>query len=108
MEMETVMNTEVKPQMETPSERARRVLGKGIRKKRFRRLKNWEVKNRYMLGLMFADDIKVSDLAERIGVSPRTVQAWIYEGRLPKDDNIEKVCEVLRCPEDILFREIKQ
>lgn len=93
--------------METASERARRVLGKGIRKKRFRRLKTWEIKNRYMLGLMFADDIKVSDLAERIGVSARTVQAWIYEGRIPKDENIEKVCEILKCPEDILFCELK-
>ncbi|KAB3529255.1 helix-turn-helix domain-containing protein [Alkaliphilus serpentinus] len=93
--------------METAAERARRVLGKGIRKKRFRRLKKWEVKNRYMLGLMFADDIKVSDMAERIGVSPRTVQAWIYEGRIPKDKNIEKICKELDCPEDILFRELK-
>ncbi|SCY64853.1 helix-turn-helix domain-containing protein [Alkaliphilus peptidifermentans] len=93
--------------METASERARRVLGKGIRKKRFRRLKKWEVKNRYMLGLMFADDIKVSDMAERIGVSPRTVQAWLYEGRIPKDENIEKICKELNCPEEILFRDVK-
>lgn len=93
--------------METPAERARRVLGKGIRKKRFRRLKTWEVKNRYMLGLMFAEDIKVSDLAEMVGVSPRTVQAWIYEGRVPNIENIEKVCKILNCPEEILFRDLK-
>lgn len=91
---------------ETLQERARRVLGKGIRKKRFRRLKSWEVKNRYMLGLMFADDIKVSDMAERLGVSPRTVQAWIYEGRIPSDKNIKKVCKELNCPEEILFRDL--
>lgn len=93
--------------MESASERARRVLGKGIRKKRFRRLKTWEIKNRYMLGLMFAEDIKVSDLAERMGVSPRSVQAWIYEGRIPKEENIEKVCEILRCPAEILFCELR-
>lgn len=64
-------------------ERARSVLSKGVRKKRFRRLKSWDVKNRFLLGLLFAEDIKISDFAGMMGVSHRAVNAWIYEGTLP-------------------------
>ena len=30
-----------------------------------------------------ANDIKLSQLAEELGVSSRSVSAWVYEGRVP-------------------------
>ncbi|MFC6231633.1 hypothetical protein ACFQI7_27965 [Paenibacillus allorhizosphaerae] len=87
------------------SERARAVLSKGIRKKRFRRLRSWEVKNRYLLGLLFAEDLKISDFAEQLGASHRAVNAWIYEGVLPGRERRKKAADILRCPEEVLFME---
>lgn len=87
-------------------ELARRYLGKGIRKKRFRRASVWKVKNRILYGLMFTEDIKVSDLADMIGVSNRTVQAWIYEGRKPSEENISKAAEILKVSPHVLFMEV--
>lgn len=102
MKMSDLNNIE---KLEELREHARKYLGKGIRKKRFRRLKKWKVINRYLYGLMFAEDIKVSDMAEFIGVTPRTVGRWIYEGSIPNEDNMRKVSEVLQAPSNILFNE---
>ncbi len=85
---------------------SKKFLGKGIRKKRFRRaLKSWNVINRYLYGLMFSEDIKVSDLAEMIGVHPRTVQRWIFEGGMPKEETTDKISDILNAPKHILFNE---
>lgn len=91
--------------LEQLREQARKYLGKGIRKKRFRRLKKWKVVNRYLYGLMFTEDIKVSDMADFVGVTPRTVDRWIYEGSMPNEENVKKVCEVLQAPSTVLFNE---
>jgi len=102
IEMSEINNVE---KLEQLREQALKYLGKGIKKKRFRRLKKWKVINRYLYGLMFAEDIKVSDMAEFVGVTPRTVGRWIYEGSIPNEENIDKVCEVLRAPSNVLFNE---
>ncbi len=85
---------------------SQRYLGKGIRKKRFRRkLKSWNIINRYLYGLMFSEDIKVSDMAEMVGVHERTVQRWIFEGGIPKEETKEKVSKILNAPKHVLFNE---
>jgi len=53
-------------------------------------------------------DLKLSDFAEMVGVNPRTVQAWVFEGREPNDENREKICKLLVYPEEILFYDIRK
>lgn len=85
---------------------SKKFLGKGIKKKRFRRkLKSWNIVNRYLYGLMFSEDIKVSDMAELVGVHERTVQRWIFEGGIPKEETMDKISEILNAPKHILFNE---
>lgn len=79
---------------------------KGGSKKSFRRLSTWNIENRIMYGIMYSKDIKVSDLAERVGVTSRTVQRWLFEGSVPNEENQIKCVEILGYPKEILFYDI--
>ncbi|MFW6027103.1 MAG: hypothetical protein ACOCRX_12275 [Candidatus Woesearchaeota archaeon] len=79
---------------------------KGGSKKNFRSLKKWNVENKILYGIMYSHNLPVSDLAEIIGVSPRSVQAWLFEGRMPKEKSRKKICELFDYPEDIIFYDI--
>lgn len=83
----------------------RKYLGKGVRVKRFRRPTRCQIRNRVLLAVLMANDIKLSQLAEELGVSSRSVSAWVYEGRVPGKNNLEKACSYLGYPRHILFRE---
>lgn len=83
----------------------RKYLGKGVRVKRFRRPTRCQIRNRVLLAILMANDIKLSQLAEELGVSSRSVSAWVYEGRVPGKQNLEKACSYLGYPRHILFRE---
>ena len=61
----------------------RKYLGQGVRVKRFRRPKRSQIRNRVLLAVLMAKDIKLSKLAEELSVSSRSVSAWVYEGRMP-------------------------
>ena len=39
--------------------------------------------------------ISLEDLAQRVGVGNNTVDAWMYHGARPSDDNLEKTAQVL-------------
>ncbi|MGV2686424.1 helix-turn-helix domain-containing protein, partial [Clostridium perfringens] len=82
----------------------RKYLGKGVRGKRFRRPTRCQIRNRVLLAVLMANDIKLSQLAEELGVSSRSVSAWVYEGRVPGKNNLEKACDYLGYPRHILFR----
>lgn len=81
---------------------------KGGKKKAFRRLRTWDVENKILYGIMFSLNLKISDLAEIINVNPRTVQAWVFEGRTPNEKNREKLSKLLGYPEYILFYDLKE
>lgn len=81
----------------------RKYLGKGIRVKRFRKPSRCQIRNRVLLAVLMANDIKLSQLAEELGVSSRSVSAWVYEGRVPGKKNLDKVCQFLGYPHHILF-----
>ncbi|GIO52566.1 helix-turn-helix domain-containing protein [Paenibacillus cellulositrophicus] len=81
----------------------RKYLGKGIRVKRFRKPSRCQIRNRVLLAVLMANDIKLSQLAEDISVSSRSVSAWVYEGRIPGKKNLDKVCQYLGYPHHILF-----
>jgi len=78
-------------------------LGKGLNKKKFRSPRVWKVKNRILYGLLWVEDIKLSQLADMVNVNPRTVQNWIYKGIIPNEENTKKICDILKIPEYILF-----
>ncbi len=81
----------------------RKYLGKGIRVKRFRKPTRCQIRNRVLLAVLMANDIKLSQLAEELSVSSRSVSAWVYEGRIPGKKNLDKVCQYLGYPHHILF-----
>ncbi|MDP4097774.1 helix-turn-helix domain-containing protein [Paenibacillus sp. P96] len=83
----------------------RKYLGKGVRVKRFRRPTRCQIRNRVLLAVLMANDIKLSQLAEELSISSRSVSAWVYEGRIPGNTNLEKTCRLLGYPRHILFNE---
>lgn len=83
----------------------RKYLGQGVRVKRFRRPKRSQIRNRVLLAILMARDMKLSRLAEELSVSSRSVSAWVYEGRIPSRTNLDKVCRLLGYPSHILFNE---
>lgn len=83
----------------------RKYLGQGVRVKRFRRPKRSQIRNRVLLAILMAKDMKLSRLAEELSVSSRSVSAWVYEGRIPSRTNLDKVCRLLGYPSHILFNE---
>ena len=87
------------------SEINRKYLGKGVRVKRFRRPQRSQIRNRVLLAVLMARDIKLSRLAEELSVSSRSVSAWVYEGRIPSKTNLDKTCRHLGYPPHILFNE---
>lgn len=96
---------QVKHSIEAWSLINRKYLGKGVRVKRFRKPTRCQIRNRVLLAVLMANDIKLSQLAEELGVSSRSVSAWVYEGRIPGKNNLEKACNYLGYPRHILFRE---
>jgi len=86
---------------------AREKLCKGIEGPRWRKPKHWTIKNTQIMGQLKVREIPLSDFAESIGVNPRTVAAWIYEGRLPTEENQEKCCQYFGMPAEVLFREVR-
>ncbi|WP_151736147.1 helix-turn-helix domain-containing protein [Paenibacillus tengchongensis] len=83
----------------------RKYLGQGVRVKRFRRPKRSQIRNRVLLAILMAKDIKLSRLAEELSVSSRSVSAWVYEGRIPSRNNMDKTCRLLGYPQHVLFNE---
>jgi transcriptional regulator with XRE-family HTH domain len=83
----------------------RKYLGKGVRVKRFRKPTRCQIRNRVLLAVLMANDIKLSQLAEELSISSRSVSAWVYEGRIPGNTNLEKTCRLLGYPRHILFNE---
>ncbi|GAB1155773.1 MULTISPECIES: helix-turn-helix transcriptional regulator [Paenibacillus] len=83
----------------------RKYLGKGVRVKRFRKPTRCQIRNRVLLAVLMANDIKLSQLAEDLSISSRSVSAWVYEGRIPGSTNLDKACQLLGYPRHILFNE---
>jgi transcriptional regulator with XRE-family HTH domain len=86
---------------------AREKLCKGITGPRWRKCKTWDIKNTILMGQLKVKELPLSEFAEAIGVNPRTVSAWIYEGRIPSDENMQKCCEYFDIPAEVLFREVR-
>ncbi|KGE16433.1 helix-turn-helix domain-containing protein [Paenibacillus wynnii] len=83
----------------------RKYLGQGVRVKRFRRPKRSQIRNRVLLAILMAKDVKLSQFAEELSISSRSVSAWVYEGRIPSRINMDKACRILGYPAHILFNE---
>lgn len=96
--------TQTQPRLSS-QELARQYLGKGIRKPRFRETRQWTIQNRIIMALLYANDLKISEFAELVGVHHRTAAGWIYEGTIPKRVRFERISEVLDFPSEYLFDE---
>lgn len=79
-------------------------LSKGVRVSRFRKSSK-QIKNRLLYAILLSKNIKFSELAKRIGVSPRTVNNWVINGAMPNEENRDRVCTVLNYPPHLLFNE---
>ncbi|CAM3939713.1 XRE family transcriptional regulator [Cohnella lubricantis] len=83
--------------------RNRDKIGKGIRKPRFRKPKSWTVRNRVLMAVLIVEDVKLSELAEELGVAPRTVASWIYEGVHPTEEYRAAIAHKFGLPQHVLF-----
>lgn len=84
-------------------ELAKKYLGKGIRKPRFRETQKWTIQNRIIMALLYAEDLKISQFAQRIGVHHRSAASWVYEGAIPKKHRWDLISEVLKFPAEYIF-----
>jgi transcriptional regulator with XRE-family HTH domain len=72
--------------------------------RRFRKSPVRGVINRYLYGLLVVEDIKLSQMAEYVGMSRYAVIKWVYEGRIPRSqETIDLVCEILDAPPHMVF-----
>lgn len=78
-------------------------LCKGVRVKRFRKPSKWSIQNRILMGILMLQDIKLSELAEQVRVSPRRVSAWVYEGSNPNAEHRAAIAFLTGFPQDVLF-----
>lgn len=90
-----VKNKEKPPEWANPENRKNRKFVRNTRK--------WDIGNRILYGILLAEDIKLSKLAEEMDVSTRTVQRWVYEGLNPNEKNTKELCQLLNISEHILF-----
>jgi DNA-binding XRE family transcriptional regulator len=78
----------------------------GYKLNRFRKPTKTIVVNRYLYGLMFTEDITTAEMAEKVGVSRSTVQKWIFEGRIPRYEEIaQKIASILNAKVDVIFNQ---
>ncbi|RUS42855.1 helix-turn-helix domain-containing protein [Cohnella sp. AR92] len=99
--IEQLEQTKTRIQLLAESNRSK--IGQGIRKPRFRKPKNWTVQNRILMAILIAEDVKLSELAELVGVAPRTVAAWIYEGVYPTEEHRAFIAHRFGLPQTVLF-----
>lgn len=88
-------------------EQNRKYMGKGIRVPRFRKPTKRKPRNAVLLALLMIEDIKLSELAKRLNVSQRSVNAWVYE-RDPSADNQLRISDTLGYPLKLIFNHPKQ
>ena len=67
--------------------------------------KDRDVQNKVLLGLIMTVSYKktLEQLADDLGVSVRTIERWIYDGVIPKDENLKRVCSYFNYPPQVLF-----
>lgn len=64
-------------------------------KKIIRNTKTWEVKNWRLYDALIDKKISIPELAEKVGVSTRSADNWIFFDSTPKADNRKKINQVL-------------
>ena len=72
-------------------------------KPRFRDTNKWEVSNRMLYGILWAEDIPLSVFAKVLGVSLRTLQRWVYQDQEPTPSHKKEAAKLLNIPADILW-----
>lgn len=88
--------------MENKHVHAKTHLCKGIKKPRFR---NGEINRPILYAICYIKDIKLSVLADEIGVSRSMPRRWVRGQYMPNENNIEKLEIFLNTPSTVLFRQ---
>lgn len=77
----------------------------GVRKPRFRQTEVYQVVRPVLYALLLAENIKLSELATYLGVTPRMVMNYIYTGAEPKTDRVYSLEELFNLPiECIMYK----
>ena len=71
--------------------------------KRWRKRKIWDVANRYLFGLIVAEELYPSDIAEIIDVTTRSVERWVFEGCMPSKKNQKALANYFQAKREVLF-----
>lgn len=61
-----------------------------------RKLKTWKVVNHTLHNLMKEHRISTAELGKAVGANERSVQRWLYQGSIPKDETKEKLNEYFK------------
>lgn len=65
------------------------------------------LKNRILYGLMYAEDLPVKVLADKLNIESRELSRWCYQGKLPDKEMRKRLARYFDIPEKILFWELK-
>lgn len=63
------------------------------------------MKNRILYGLIYAEEIPMSIMADKLGVHPAEISRWCCEGKLPEKEVRKKIADYFKLPEQIIFWE---
>lgn len=65
------------------------------------------LKNRILYGLMYAEDLPIKVLAEKLGIETKELSKWCCQGEMPDKKMRKKLASYFDLPEEILFWEIR-
>nr|WP_139293536.1 helix-turn-helix transcriptional regulator [Mycobacterium tuberculosis] len=68
-----------------------------------RKLRKWEVKNHELYHAMMEKGCSTNKLAKYIGISERTVERWVFENVMPKEDNAREAARFFNMDVSELF-----
>lgn len=60
-----------------------------------RKLNKWEITNEKLADALIKTKTTISELAEKVGVTYRTVERWIYQNGIPNKNHKIKINEIL-------------
>ena len=60
-----------------------------------RNLKKWDITNYRLYNALIMKSIKISELAEKVGVTTRSAERWVFENTEPTDIHKYRINQVL-------------
>ena len=69
----------------------------------WRVIRNSPAKNEILAGLFAVHDLPMEKTCKHLGIFPTSMKRYIHTGRIPNEENMQKIEEFFKLPRDVLF-----